>query len=114
MDRTSAIREYHAARGQRVLTPDATHLATAVLYKADVSTMDGLAATGSKCGLLKLNLDVGGYKLMVINPNPRGTPPASSVSITGPLFEKIDVSEKSSWVMKDDRSECVAATDDDD
>jgi predicted nucleic acid-binding protein len=89
MDRASAIREYHAARGQRVMTPDATHLATAVLYKADeFQTMDGLAASGSKRGLLKLNLDVGGYELMVINPYPRGTPPASAVSIKGPLFEK--------------------------
>ena len=31
MDRASAIREYQSARGQRIATPDATHLATAVL-----------------------------------------------------------------------------------
>lgn len=87
MDRASQIREYHAARGQRVHTPDATHLATAVLYKADeFQTMDGLRASGSKRGLLKLNMDVGGYQLMVINPYPRKNPPASAVSIKGPLF----------------------------
>ena len=92
MDRASAIREYHAARGQRVLTPDAIHLATAILYKADeFQTMDGLGASGRKRGLLKLNLDVGGYNLMVINPYPRKTPPAAAVSIRGPLFSN-DVS----------------------
>jgi hypothetical protein len=87
MDRASAIREYHAARGQRVQTPDATHLATAVLYKADeFQTMDGLGDSGSKRGLLKLNLDVGGYRLIVVNPYPRNTPPAEIVSVRGPLF----------------------------
>jgi predicted nucleic acid-binding protein len=88
MDRASAIREYHAARGQRVHTPDATHLATAVLYRADeYQTMDGLANSGSKRGLLKLNGDVGGYKLLVIHPYPRQAPPQQVVSIKGPLFE---------------------------
>jgi predicted nucleic acid-binding protein len=89
MDRASAIREYHAARGQRVQTPDAIHLATAVLYKADeFQTMDGLGDGGTKRGLLKLNLDVGGYVLMVIHPYPRKTPPAAAVSIRGPLFSE--------------------------
>src|SRR5438105_6222894 len=47
MDRVSAIREYHDARGQKVKTPDATHLATAVLYRADeFLTMDGLQKDG--------------------------------------------------------------------
>src|SRR5580658_10504478 len=84
MDRASAIREYHAARGQRVQTPDATHLATAVLYRADeFQTMDGLGSSGTKRGLLKLNKDVGGYNLMVVHPYPRGTPPPAAISITG-------------------------------
>lgn len=94
MDRASAIREYHAARGQRVQTPDATHLATAVLYKADeFQTMDGLGSAGSKRGLLKLNSDVGGYKLMVIHPYPRKTPPAVAIGIRGPLFpeDRVDL-----------------------
>jgi PIN domain nuclease of toxin-antitoxin system len=86
-DRVSQIREYHAARGQRVQTPDATHLATAVLYRADeFHTMDGLGSSGSKRGLLKLNGDVGGYRLMIVHPYPRHTPPAQAVSIKGPLF----------------------------
>jgi len=50
-DRLSQIREYHSARGQRIFTPDATHLATAILYRADeFQTMDGLGASGSKRG----------------------------------------------------------------
>jgi hypothetical protein len=87
MDRASSIREYHAARGQKIQTPDATHLATAVLYRADeFQTMDGLGSTGKKRALLKLNGDVGGYKLMVVHPYPRHTPPAQAISIRGPLF----------------------------
>jgi predicted nucleic acid-binding protein len=87
-DRLSQIREYHKARGQRVQTPDATHLATAILYRADeFQTMDGLGANGSKRGLLKLNGDVGGFKLVVVNPYPRNTPPAKIISIKGPLTD---------------------------
>lgn len=92
-DRVSQIREYHSARGHTVHTPDATHLATAVLYRADeFHTLDGLAAGGSKRGLLKLNGDVGGCKLAVIHPYPRKTPPASVVSIKGPLFPEREIS----------------------
>lgn len=87
-DRVAQIREYHSARGQRVYTPDATHLATAILYRADeFQTMDGLSATGSKRGLLKLNGDVGGYKLAIVNPYPRNTPPSKIISIKGPLTD---------------------------
>jgi hypothetical protein len=42
VDRAGEIREYHRKRKQRVDTPDAIHLATAILYKADES-YDGRA-----------------------------------------------------------------------
>jgi PIN domain len=89
MDRVSAIREYHDARGIKIKTPDATHLATAILYPADeFQTMDGLQADGSKHRkLLKLNGDVGGYNLKIVHPYQRDRPPANLVSIKGPLFK---------------------------
>lgn len=89
MDRASAIREYHSARGVKVMTPDATHLATAVLYRADeFHTMDGLRKGGSKKrGLLKLSGDVGGYNLKIVHPYPRRSPPSELVQVKGPLFD---------------------------
>jgi predicted nucleic acid-binding protein len=88
MDRVSSIREYHSARGQRIETADAAHLATAILYRADeFHTMDGLQKDGGKHRkLLKLNGDVGGYNLKVVHPYPRNTPPAEMVTVRGPLF----------------------------
>jgi predicted nucleic acid-binding protein len=78
-DRSSAIREYHQSRGVKILTPDAIHLATAVLYKADeFQTMDGLDKTGKPRRILALNGDVGGYPLFVTHPYPRSGPPTQS------------------------------------
>jgi predicted nucleic acid-binding protein len=75
-DRASAIREYHQLRKQKIATPDAIHLATAVLYKADeFQTMDGLQKDGRNRGLLKLNGDVGGFPLRIVHPYPRSGPP---------------------------------------
>jgi len=87
-DRASQIREYHEARKQKIKLPDATHLATAVLYRADeFQTMDGLQKDGSKHRkLLSLSGDVGGYNLKVVHPYPRNTPPSQIVTIKGPLF----------------------------
>src|SRR6266496_4414456 len=96
MDRVSAIREYHDARGRKIKTPDATHLATAVLYRADeFLTMDGLQAEGSKHRkLLALNGDVGGYDLKIVHPYPRKTPPAELIGMPrGPLFDGLNESE---------------------
>jgi hypothetical protein len=92
MDRASQIREYHSARKQSIHTPDATHLATAVLYRADeFHTMDGLRSGGSKRGLLKLSGDVGGYNLMVVNPYPRiSSPPKKLLIGEGPLIAKME------------------------
>jgi predicted nucleic acid-binding protein len=87
MDRVSAIREYHSARGERIQTPDATHLATAILYRADeFQTMDGLQKNGGIRRLLKLSGDVGGYNLKIVHPYPRNAPPSEMVTIRGPLF----------------------------
>jgi hypothetical protein len=87
-DRASAIREYHDARGQKIKLPDATHLATAILYRADeFQTMDGLQANGSRNRkLLSLNGDVAGYNLKIVHPYPRNSPPAQIVGVRGPLF----------------------------
>lgn len=75
-DRASQIREYHASRGVKLLTPDAIHLATAVLYKADeFQTMDGLDKSGKPKRILALDGDVGGYPLFVTHPYPRSGPP---------------------------------------
>ena len=92
MDRASAIREYHDIRGQKIKTPDATHLATAVLYRADeFLTMDGLQKDGSKHRkLLALSGDVGGYNLKIVHPYPRRNPPAELINVPlGPLFEGV-------------------------
>lgn len=75
-DRSSAIREYHQSRGTKIQTPDAIHLATAVLYKADeFQTMDGLDNKAKPKRILALNGDVGGYPLTVVHPYPRSGPP---------------------------------------
>ena len=65
-----------------------SHLATAVLYRADeFQTMDGLQAKGSKHRkLLSLTGDAGGYNLRAVHPYPRNTPPAEIMRIRGPLF----------------------------
>jgi predicted nucleic acid-binding protein len=91
-DRASAIREYHDARKQKIKLPDATHLATAVLYRADeFQTLDGLQQDGSKHRkLLSLSGDVGGYNLKIVHPYPRISPPAELVTVPlGPLFENV-------------------------
>jgi predicted nucleic acid-binding protein len=88
MDRVSIIRDYHHKKGQSVSTPDAIHLATAILYKADeFHTMDGLQKGGSKKRkLLSLSGDVSGYNLKIVHPYPRRNPPAELVIVKGPLF----------------------------
>jgi hypothetical protein len=48
----------------------------------------GLGNSGGKRGLLKLNGDVGGYRLTIVHPYPRHTTPARAISIEGPPFPK--------------------------
>jgi predicted nucleic acid-binding protein len=87
-DRASAIREYYNTRGNKIKTPDAIHLATAILYKADeMQTMDGLAAkSNKKTELLALSGNVAGHNLLIVNPYPLHSPPQIAVTVTGPLF----------------------------
>jgi hypothetical protein len=87
-DRASAIREFYNVRGDKIKTPDAIHLATAILYKADeLQTMDGLDPKSmKKTKLLALNGDVAGYRLSIVNPYPLSMPPPEIVLVRGPLF----------------------------
>jgi hypothetical protein len=78
-DRSAAIREYHQNRGKKIETPDAIHLATAVLYKADeFQTMDGLDKRGKPKRILGLSGDIGGYPLFITQPYPRSGVPTQS------------------------------------
>jgi hypothetical protein len=82
-DRASTIREKH-----KIKTPDAIHLATAILFDVDeMHTMDGWHEDGKRDGLLALSGNVADYKLRITEPYPRGTPPAltatPSEAITG-------------------------------
>lgn len=73
-DRASTIREKH-----KIKTPDAIHLATAILYDVDeMHTMDGWHEDGKRDGLLALSGNVADYSLRITEPYPRGTPPAPS------------------------------------
>jgi predicted nucleic acid-binding protein len=88
-DRASAIREFYNTRGNKIKTPDATHLATAILYRADeMQTMDGLRKDGSIGKILALNGNVAGFALTIVNPYPLIMPPDELVSVKGPLFPK--------------------------
>ena len=93
MNEASRIREYHANQPQkrRVSTPDATHLATALIYEADeFHTMDGLKKGGqNKRKLLALSGDVGGRKLDVVWPYPLHEPPEELIGVKGPLLEGV-------------------------
>jgi predicted nucleic acid-binding protein len=93
MDKASNIREHHDNKTEKrkISTPDATHLATAILYGADeFQTMDGLQKGGSnRRKLIALSGNVAGHDLKVIQPYPLNVPPpAELVVIDGPLLEK--------------------------
>lgn len=71
------IRDYHAARGhehggKKLQTPDAIHLATAILYRADeFHTFDGGGSDSKSIGLIQLSGNVGGHKLTICKPQAR-------------------------------------------
>jgi predicted nucleic acid-binding protein len=103
----SRIREYHANQQQkrRIQLPDATHLATAIIYRADeFQTMDGLCKGGeSKRKLMALSGDVGGHHLKIVQPYPLNAPPPPElVVIEGPLLQK---------AMSDSKPDKAKATD---
>ncbi len=80
-DRASTIREKH-----RIKTPDAIHLATAILYDVDeMQTMDGWHEDGKRDGLLALSGNVAEYKLVITEPYPRGTPSTPTAAPPQPL-----------------------------
>jgi hypothetical protein len=80
-DRASTIREKH-----KIKTPDAIHLATAILYDVDeMHTMDGWHEDGKRDGLLALTGNVAEYKLWITEPYPRTTPPAPTAAPSEPL-----------------------------
>jgi predicted nucleic acid-binding protein len=74
-DRASTIREKYNVSGNKIKTPDAIHLATAIIYEADeMHTMDGYHEDGSHDGLLALSGNVADSKLLIVAPYPRGAP----------------------------------------
>jgi len=80
-DRASTIREKH-----KIKTPDAIHLATAILYDVDeMQTMDGWHEDGKRDGLLALSGNVAEYKLVITEPYPRGTPSTPTAAPPEPL-----------------------------
>lgn len=93
MDRASAIREYYENQKEKrkVKTPDATHLATAIIYKAnEFHTMDGLQKDGSKHRkLLALSGDKGVDYLKIVHPYPLNQPPEELIVVDGPLLKGI-------------------------
>ncbi len=66
----SELRNHYKVRNDHtktLCTPDALHLATAILYKAnEFHTFDG--SNNKSLGLLKLGSDVGGYPLIIRKP----------------------------------------------
>lgn len=81
------LRDYYSGRadqygGKTLSTPDALHVATAILYRADeFHTFDG-GGSGKTLGLLPLSSSIGGDKLVICKPvattpelDLRSTPP---------------------------------------
>lgn len=71
-NRASSIREYYKRRDVSIRTPDAIHLATAIIYQADeLHTLDGK----EKKGLIRFNGNVADSPLKIVLPYPRNKPP---------------------------------------
>jgi len=80
-DRASTIREKYNVSTNKIKTPDAIHLATAIIYEADeMQTMDGYHDDGTRDGLLALSGNVADYKLLIVASYPRGAPSVPSVA----------------------------------
>ena len=67
------IRDYYAKKGsQTISTPDAIHLATAILYRAsEFHTFDDGKRNSKSLGLLALSGNVGGHRLTICKPQAR-------------------------------------------
>lgn len=69
----SDLRAHYKARpteynGKTISTPDAIHLATAILYKVDEFHTFDNGKKGNSLGLLQLDGNVGGHKMRVCKP----------------------------------------------
>jgi predicted nucleic acid-binding protein len=68
------VRDYYMKRsaefeGKTLSTPDAIHLATAILYRAtEFHTFDNGGSSSKSIGLLQLSGDVGGHRLTICKP----------------------------------------------
>jgi predicted nucleic acid-binding protein len=73
-DKAHELRDFYQAKGQKLQTPDAIHLATAIIYGADILyTFDGIAKDKPQKNMkfLPLNGDVAGHGLAIQIPNGR-------------------------------------------
>jgi predicted nucleic acid-binding protein len=63
------LRNFYAQKGGKTLsTPDAIHLATAILYRADEFHTFDNENSNKSLGLIPLSGDVGGHKLIICKP----------------------------------------------
>jgi predicted nucleic acid-binding protein len=89
-DRASSIREHYRNKGIQIATPDAIHMATAILYKVDtLYTLDG---AGKRCRpnhLLRLNGNVADSKLKI--EKPWRFPPPPPPKPNTPLFDAVGI-----------------------
>lgn len=71
------IRDHYMVRkeefgGKTLSTPDAIHLATAILYRVDeFHTFDGGGSNSKTLGLIPLSGNVGGHRLIICKPQAR-------------------------------------------
>lgn len=62
----SQIRDYYNQRSIDIRVPDSTHLATAILYKADeLQTLDGSGSRPRPSDLISLSGNVAGHPLLI-------------------------------------------------
>lgn len=70
------LRDYYASRpsefgGKLLATPDAIHLATAILYRADEFHTFDAGGSSKSLGLIPLSGNVGGHRLLICKPEAR-------------------------------------------
>lgn len=68
-DKSRAIRDFYSKKGITLDTMDCVHLASAILWKADILfTLDGHSDKPKPNSMLLLDGDVAGHKLRVVKP----------------------------------------------
>ena len=95
-DLSHEIRNYYQARGTKLSSPDAIHLATAILYQADeFHTFDGSGPTAKKSKLIPLSgLVAGQYSLTIKVPSSQQPSLLSSLPTPGALLPAAKVRKK--------------------